>query len=105
MAALWDIRVVPEYQRNAVGRALIEAASGWSRRQGCRWLKIETQNVNVAACRFYAAMGAKLSGIDQFAYADLPDAVELDWVLELWRSAASPEHGDHPVSQHGVGLV
>jgi GNAT superfamily N-acetyltransferase len=83
MAGLWDIRVDPDYRRLGVGSALLDAAAAWAKGQGCRLLKIETQNVNVAACRFYRARGAKLGSIDRFAYKDLPDEVELDWFLEL----------------------
>jgi GNAT superfamily N-acetyltransferase len=83
MAALWDIRVDPEYRRQRAGSLLFQAAASWARARGCRLLKIETQNLNVAACRFYAAMGARLGGLDRFAYATLPDEIELDWYLEL----------------------
>ncbi|CAF4857108.1 unnamed protein product, partial [Rotaria magnacalcarata] len=31
-------------------------------------MSIETQNTNVSACRFYAAMGARLGDIDRKAY-------------------------------------
>ncbi|HLG10786.1 MAG TPA: GNAT family N-acetyltransferase [Dehalococcoidia bacterium] len=83
MAALWDIRVAPAYRRRGVGSALFNAAADWARGAGCRVLKIETQSVNVAACRFYMAKGARLGGFDRFAYEDQPDEVELDWYLDL----------------------
>jgi GNAT superfamily N-acetyltransferase len=83
MAALWDIRVDPAYRRRGVGSALFDAAASWARIKGCRLLKVETQNINVAACRFYASKGARLGGLDRFAYEELPDEVELDWYLEL----------------------
>jgi GNAT superfamily N-acetyltransferase len=73
MSALWDIRVDPDYRRQGVGRALLQRAVNWSRRQGFRWLKIETQNTNVAACRFYESMGARLGGFDRFAYVNIPE--------------------------------
>ena len=45
-------------ERNAgTGSALFQAAADWARALGCGWLKIETQNVNAAACRFYQKMG------------------------------------------------
>jgi GNAT superfamily N-acetyltransferase len=83
MAALWDIRVEPDYRRQGVGRALLDRVADWARREGFRWLKIETQNTNVAACRFYEAMGARLGAFDRFAYANIPQEAELDWFLEL----------------------
>ena len=88
VAALWDIRVAPEHRRSGVGRALFDAAVDWARKRDCRLLKIETQNVNVGACRFYAAMGCQLGAVNRFAYrgsygAAHPDEVQLVWVLEL----------------------
>jgi hypothetical protein len=56
---------------------------GWCR--GCRWLKIETQNVNAPACRFYQKMGCTVGAIDRFAYPGLPGEVQLLW----WKALAS----------------
>jgi len=79
VAVLWDIRVAPEQRGAGVGAALFQAAGDWARAHGCGWLKIETQNVNVAACRFYQKMGCSLGGIDRFAYPQLPGEVQLLW--------------------------
>jgi GNAT superfamily N-acetyltransferase len=57
LAVLWDIRVQPERRGRGVGKALFYASVDWACRRGCRQLKVETQNVNVAACRFYASQG------------------------------------------------
>lgn len=70
LAVLWDIRVAPEYKRRGIGTALFSASVEWCREQGMKMLKIETQNVNVVACRFYASQGAQLGAINRFAYAD-----------------------------------
>jgi len=85
LAALWDIRVAPARRGSGVGAALVERAVTWSRSHGCLQLKIETQNINVPACRFYAAMGSRLSAINLHAYSDLPDEVQLIWYLDLPR--------------------
>ncbi len=86
LAVLWDIRVAPEYKRRGIGKALFRAAIQWCREQGLKMLKIETQNVNVAACRFYARQGAQLGAINRYAYADAtwghPDVQ--DEVMLLW---------------------
>jgi ribosomal protein S18 acetylase RimI-like enzyme len=79
VAALWDIRVAPGQRGMGVGSALFRAAEGWAGSRGCAWLKIETQNVNTAACRFYQQMGCTLGGIDRFAYPGLPGEVQLLW--------------------------
>ena len=82
-AALWDLRVAPETRREGVGSRLVAAAEEWARERGCTRLSIETQNVNVRACRFYAAMGCSLGEIDRFAYPGLPDEVMLNWSKDL----------------------
>jgi GNAT superfamily N-acetyltransferase len=86
LALLWDIRVQPEARGRGVGRTLFEASTAWARKRGCRLMKIETQNVNVPACRFYAAMGCTLGAINCYAYSGHPqvgDEVMLLWYLDL----------------------
>lgn len=83
LAVLWDLRVRADRQRHGVGRELVSQAASWAEQRKCRALKIETQNNNVPACRFYADCGARLCGVHPGAYADLPDEVMLLWYLEL----------------------
>ena len=60
LVAPWGIRVHPDCRRQGIGSELIHRAAEWSRSRGCDYLKIETQNANVSACRFYAAQGYAL---------------------------------------------
>lgn len=83
VALLWDIRVAPEMRGAGVGSALFRAAEAWARARGCRRLEIETQNINVPACRFYARQGCTLESIDRLAYPDLPNEVQLIWIKDL----------------------
>ena len=86
LAVLWDIRVHPDYKRQGIGSDLLHRAVEWARKQGCKQLKIETQNNNVPACRFYASRGCRLGSIDRYGYAhDARFAHEamLIWYLEL----------------------
>ncbi len=46
-------------------------------------LIVETQNINVPACLFYAKHGFYLGAINRYAYAELPDEVELIWCRKL----------------------
>ena len=91
LAVLWDLRVAPEARRGGVGAALFAAAERWAVARGVRWLKIETQNINVPACRFYAKQGCTLGAIHRFAYPALPDEVQLLWykLLEPREALAS----------------
>ena len=83
VAVLWDIRVSPRERSGGIGSALFRASQDWAGARGCRWLKIETQNVNVPACRFYQKMGCTLGAIDRFAYPGQPAEVQLLWWKEL----------------------
>jgi len=85
--SLHDLRVTPSHRRLGVGRALLEHAIQWAKQQGVTTrMSIETQNTNVSACRFYAAMGAKLGDIDRNAYEndeEVKHEIRLNWYIDL----------------------
>jgi GNAT superfamily N-acetyltransferase len=84
LSVLWDIRVRPEVK--GAGIPLFRQAVEWSRRRGCRQMKIETQNINVPACRFYQRMGARLGEVRLFGYAAVPAVaheVMLCWYVDM----------------------
>ncbi len=86
LSVLWDIRVHPDWRRRGVGKSLFWHAAHWSKTRGCTTMKIETQNINVPACRFYAEQGCTLGDIRRFAYLDAPPVaheVQLNWYLDL----------------------
>ena len=83
LAVLWDIRVKPDFRGTSAGKALFAAAADWARERKCTEMKIETQNINVPACRFYAAIGAELWSINRFAYPDMPEETQLLWRYPL----------------------
>jgi len=83
LAVLWDIRVSPEARGQGVGSALFQAAETWAKAKGCRQLKVETQNINVPACKFYARQGCRLGAIDRSAYPGLPEEIQLFWYKNL----------------------
>lgn len=83
LAVLWDIRVRPDRRREGVGSLLFHRAVESARASGCRYLKIETQNINVRACRFYASQGCHLRAIHHHVNDDFPDEVQLLWYLRL----------------------
>jgi streptothricin acetyltransferase len=86
LAVLWDIRVHCDERRRGIGTQLFGAAAQWARDNGCTQLKIETQNINVPACRFYRKQGCELGGIHRFFYAGVPEVageVALFWHLAL----------------------
>jgi GNAT superfamily N-acetyltransferase len=83
LAVLWDLRVAPTWRGRGVGSALFRAAEAWALARGARRIAAETQNVNVAACRFYARQGCVLGAVHRFAYPDLPAEAQLLWYKSL----------------------
>ena len=83
LAVLWDLRVAPASRRQGVAAALFAHAVLWARARGCVRLDVETQDVNVPACRFYASRGCVLRRVDANAYPSLPDETMLLWSLAL----------------------
>lgn len=86
MSVLWDIRVDDKYKRTGVGTKLFNMAVKWSKSSGFRQMKIECQNNNVQACKFYRKQGAYLGKIDEYAYyndSDAKNEVQLIWYLDL----------------------
>lgn len=86
LAVLWDLRVSPDHRGEGIGKALFEKTVEWSRERKCKRLKVETQNINIRACRFYESQGCKLGQINLYAYDDeeLQNQVMLIWYLDLF---------------------
>ena len=82
LAVLADIRVHPLNQHSGVATALVNRVIEWSRSEGLTQLKIETQNINVPGCKFYASIGCELRGIVHHAYDENPDLKEE--IMFLW---------------------
>lgn len=82
LAHIMDIRVATNQRGKGVGRQLLNAVVDWSKARGCTVLHVETQDINVQACRFYKAMGFALHSADENAYAGLDEA-RLIWARSL----------------------
>ena len=83
-AYIEDIAVASRFRRSGVGRKLIERAIYWAKKKELPGIMLETQNNNVAACRFYERCGFELGGFDRHLYRALhPDTKEiaLYWYL------------------------
>lgn len=86
LAVLWDIRVHDAYKGQGVGQTLFDMAVNWSRGQKLSQMKIECQNNNVPAVKFYHKQGAILSMVDEYAYYNEPECrneAQLIWYLPL----------------------
>ncbi|MCS6872383.1 MAG: GNAT family N-acetyltransferase [Anaerolineae bacterium] len=89
-AYIWNLMVDLDFRRRGIGRRLwhlaVRAAQSWN----ARAITLETQQTNIAACRFYAQMGCRLVGLDESMYANVsesPDAliteIALFWAYPL----------------------
>jgi ribosomal protein S18 acetylase RimI-like enzyme len=85
LALLWDIRVARAVRHCGVGSALLAAGESWARARGATVLKVETQNTNAPACRFYASHGFVLGSVRRGAYPELPNEIQLLWYKDLAR--------------------
>lgn len=83
LALLWDVRVAPSFRASCVGSTLLAAAESWSIEHGAKDLKVETQNINVSACRFYESRGFELRQANAGVYPGLPNEVQLLWYKSL----------------------
>lgn len=86
LSVLWDIRVHPEYRGKDYGNLVFDMAAQWARQHGCIEMKIETQNINVPACHFYARQGCVLSSINCYGYRNVPEVrheTMLIWYYKL----------------------
>lgn len=83
LACLWDLRVAPEYRGRGVGKLLFEKSIAWAKARNCRLFKVETQNINVPACRFYVSRGCHLGAFNLHAYPAEMKEVQLEWYRKI----------------------
>lgn len=83
LACLWDLRVSPKVRHKKIGHQLFSRAIAWAKARNCRQLKVETQNINVPACRFYVKQGCVLGSINRFAYPEAMNEIQLIWHRSL----------------------
>jgi ribosomal protein S18 acetylase RimI-like enzyme len=81
LTVLWDIRVSENYKHQGIGEHLFKMAYNWSKDNGYKKMKIESQNTNIPACRFYQKQGAELVVIDENRYGT--DEVMFLWYVNL----------------------
>lgn len=80
---LWDLRVAPEFRRRGIGHALLAKVEAVALSRGRQNLYVETQDVNVGACRFYAHHGFLPDRIARGVYPGLPDETRVLWKKRL----------------------
>jgi len=84
LAIVWDIAVDPPFRCQGVGRRLIEQAIQWAGARGLPGVMLETQNINVPACRLYESCSFVLGGFDACLYRGIMPGtreIALFWYL------------------------
>jgi GNAT superfamily N-acetyltransferase len=85
VATLLDLRVDPAFRGRRVASVLLSEAERVAWGRGARLLEVETQDINVPACRLYARRGFRLCAVNRDAYPSLPEEVQLLWVKRIAR--------------------
>lgn len=77
-----------KHRGKGIGKLLMDEAVRWTIETGFTTIRLETQNTNVPACRFYKRYGFKLGGYDQYLYAAIEKQnkkeIALFYYLNLW---------------------
>jgi ribosomal protein S18 acetylase RimI-like enzyme len=66
-----------DFREQGLGRRLWHRSLDFARQAEVRAIMVETQNTNVAACKFYARMGCRLVGINEAFYTNDPQDSEI----------------------------
>jgi len=81
-----DLAVDVHFRRRGVGQALLQRAIQWAQEKNFPGLMLETQDINVGACKLYEKCGFTLSGFDRCLYMALPEVcgeIALYWYYPL----------------------
>ena len=79
-----DFAVDVRFRRRRIGRAMMQRVADWAKARHLPGIMLETQDVNVPACRFYENFGFRLYGFDTYLYKGLnptTDEIALYWYL------------------------
>ncbi len=76
-ALIEDIAVAKDYRKDGIGTALINKAIEWAKERNYCGLMLETQDINVSACHFYAKNQFVIGAVDTMLYSNFPTANEI----------------------------
>ncbi|KFN04586.1 GNAT family N-acetyltransferase [Bacillus clarus] len=85
-AYIEDIKVDKEYRTLGIGRKLVEQAKLWAKDGEMPGIMLETQNNNVAACKFYEKCGFVIGGFDYLVYKGIneqTDEIAIYWYFHF----------------------
>lgn len=67
---IWEFHVLPSAQKLGVGRMMMDELTDRGQKAGLRTLRVEAQNTNVPAIRFYRRVGFHLEALDTSFYTN-----------------------------------
>lgn len=67
-----DLEVAAAHRGQGVGTALIQKAIQWAKDRSLAGVRLETQDNNLMACRFYLKHGFQIGGVNYLRYHILP---------------------------------
>ncbi|WP_311077914.1 GNAT family N-acetyltransferase [Paenibacillus polymyxa] len=76
-ALIEDIAVAKDWRHKGIGTALLSKATEWAKQNNLVGLRLETQDVNVLACRFYAKNNFVIGGVDTMLYSNFPTSSKI----------------------------
>lgn len=67
-AYVYAMYVLPQYRRQGVGRALMEAVIARARELGLSWISLQVNQANEEAVRLYESCGFEMFGLEKDAF-------------------------------------
>ncbi|MFE1628904.1 GNAT family N-acetyltransferase [Brevibacillus reuszeri] len=75
-ALIEDIAVAKDWRQKGIGTILLQKAIEWAIQNNLAGVMLETQDVNISACRFYAKNNFVIGGVDNMLYSTFQTAHE-----------------------------
>ena len=81
-----DICVAKSYRNKGIGFQLMDKAVEWTKMKNLKGIMLETQDVNIAACKFYKKYGFILGGVDTMLYSHFKIAEQkaMFWYYKMY---------------------
>ncbi|MEW4025399.1 streptothricin N-acetyltransferase SatA [Bacillus sp. YAF8] len=76
-ALIEDIAIAKDYRNNGIGTELLNKGIEWAKENDFCGLMLETQDINVSACHFYAKHGFVIGAVDTMLYSNFSTANEI----------------------------
>ncbi|MFD1677086.1 GNAT family N-acetyltransferase [Alicyclobacillus fodiniaquatilis] len=76
-ALIEEIGVRSDWRKQGIGTELLKKAIEWAKQKNFAGIMLETQDVNVSACHFYAKNNFVIGAVDNMLYSNFSTANEI----------------------------